>query len=81
MDASAGEQTRNHDNRNYILWCAIYFIVHARFGKFLDASADFDAQTQERKQDTVLIETIFCGLYNLNLVSLVSHTCFPYSSL
>ena len=26
------------------------------FGKFLDASADFDAQTQESKQGTVLLK-------------------------
>ena len=32
------------------------FNVRARFGKFLDASADFDAQTQESKQGTVLLK-------------------------
>ena len=32
------------------------FIAHARFDKFLDASADFDAQTQESKQGTMLLK-------------------------
>ena len=36
------------------------FIVRARFGEFLDASAGFDAQIQGSEQGTVLIETIFC---------------------
>ena len=39
--------------------CAIYcnlvsFIVRARFGKFVDASADIDAPMQESKQGTVV---------------------------
>ena len=38
------------------------FIVRARLGKFVDASADFDAQMQESKQGTMMIETVFCGL-------------------
>ena len=32
--------------------------------QLLDASADNDAPIQGSKQGTVLIETIFCGLYN-----------------
>ena len=39
--------------------CAIYcnlvsFIVRARFGEFVDASADIDAPMQESKQGTVV---------------------------
>ena len=36
---------------------------------------------QESEQVTMLIETMFCGLCNWNLVSLVGHTCFTCSAL
>ena len=47
--------------------CAIYcnsvsFIVRARFGKFVDASADIDHQCRRANKEPLLIETIFCGL-------------------
>ena len=38
--------------------------------EFTVASADIDAQMQESKQGTMMIETVFCGRYYIILLKL-----------
>ena len=52
------------------------YLLHMFSTQFLDASANIDAQMKKREQGTVIVETVFCYLRHLNLVSFIVHSRF-----